>query len=442
MKTQTLNTVSPGGVISTGSLRQLALHCQTADVHLRIGRRMNLTMDLKPQIVPEFTRRLREWVEFSSSENNVISSACSMESHAWLKESTMIEAAESVASVSSPVEVSLIDPGQTLVPRFESELNFLAMPEEGTWSCVVRREGVVHSTAARILTQDLPEAVSTYSAASSGKLSDRLRVFGGPAPGMEPPLSARPEYEGFHKHGGKWSLGFFHTSGRYDGSLVEEMAYLCTKDSLGRVYLTPWHSFLIKGIPERSLLVWEDYLRRRGIETRHASSALYWRMLGGEPLLYEARDRIVRECISREVPSHVVFAAGRDTAEEQAAISIELTGRFPARFRLYSKQYALDRKKHGTFLLGFLPRAVRKLLENASGPAVSSPQQTPSALQSAPAVKSTHASYVCEECMNVYSAEYGDAVSGVLPGVPFESVPPTYACPVCGADKKRFKKAA
>lgn len=47
----------------------------------------------------------------------------------------------------------------------------------------------------------------------------------------------------------------------------------------------------------------------------------------------------------------------------------------------------------------------------------------------------------CNVCGYVYDPEAGDPDSGVAPGTPFESLPDTWGCPICGASKDMFEKA-
>jgi rubredoxin len=49
-------------------------------------------------------------------------------------------------------------------------------------------------------------------------------------------------------------------------------------------------------------------------------------------------------------------------------------------------------------------------------------------------------SYRCTVCGYVYYPDIGDPVYGVKPGTPFEDLPEDWVCPVCGADKDKFKK--
>jgi rubredoxin len=47
-------------------------------------------------------------------------------------------------------------------------------------------------------------------------------------------------------------------------------------------------------------------------------------------------------------------------------------------------------------------------------------------------------SYQCSNCLSIYDKRYGDAVSNIPPGVPFEELPETYKCHVCDTPKKYF----
>lgn len=46
----------------------------------------------------------------------------------------------------------------------------------------------------------------------------------------------------------------------------------------------------------------------------------------------------------------------------------------------------------------------------------------------------------CTACGFVYNPELGDPDSGIAPGTPFEDIPDSWVCPVCGAEKSDFAK--
>ena len=47
--------------------------------------------------------------------------------------------------------------------------------------------------------------------------------------------------------------------------------------------------------------------------------------------------------------------------------------------------------------------------------------------------------YKCTVCGYVYDPMLGDMDSGVAPGTPFNDIPDSWSCPVCGAEKPQFE---
>ncbi len=54
--------------------------------------------------------------------------------------------------------------------------------------------------------------------------------------------------------------------------------------------------------------------------------------------------------------------------------------------------------------------------------------------------KSAMSKYECTVCGYIYDPAVGDPDGKIPPGVPFESLPDSWVCPVCGAAKSDFKK--
>ncbi len=46
----------------------------------------------------------------------------------------------------------------------------------------------------------------------------------------------------------------------------------------------------------------------------------------------------------------------------------------------------------------------------------------------------------CSVCGYVYDPAVGDEDSGIAPGTPFEEIPDSWVCPICGASKDLFEK--
>ena len=50
--------------------------------------------------------------------------------------------------------------------------------------------------------------------------------------------------------------------------------------------------------------------------------------------------------------------------------------------------------------------------------------------------------YTCVVCGYIYDPKEGDPGAGVAPGTPFDDLPDSWVCPVCGAPKTEFEKNA
>jgi rubredoxin len=46
--------------------------------------------------------------------------------------------------------------------------------------------------------------------------------------------------------------------------------------------------------------------------------------------------------------------------------------------------------------------------------------------------------WICESCGFIYDPAEGDPDGGIPPGTPFDDIPDSWFCPVCGARKKDF----
>lgn len=50
--------------------------------------------------------------------------------------------------------------------------------------------------------------------------------------------------------------------------------------------------------------------------------------------------------------------------------------------------------------------------------------------------------YVCKVCGHVYDPAEGDPDNGIAPGTPFEELPDSWCCPMCGVGKEDFEPEA
>ena len=68
------------------------------------------------------------------------------------------------------------------------------------------------------------------------------------------------------------------------------------------------------------------------------------------------------------------------------------------------------------------------------------PKTAPSYVAERKEEKPKMAKYRCTICGWIYDPKVGDPDGNIAPGIPFEKLPDTWVCPVCGADKTAFEK--
>jgi rubredoxin len=48
--------------------------------------------------------------------------------------------------------------------------------------------------------------------------------------------------------------------------------------------------------------------------------------------------------------------------------------------------------------------------------------------------------YQCTICGHIYNPAEGDPTQNIAPDTPFEEVPESWVCPICGAEKSQFRE--
>jgi rubredoxin len=48
--------------------------------------------------------------------------------------------------------------------------------------------------------------------------------------------------------------------------------------------------------------------------------------------------------------------------------------------------------------------------------------------------------WTCGICQYVYDPQEGDQLNDIQPGTPFEELPDSWICPICGASKDNFSE--
>ncbi len=68
------------------------------------------------------------------------------------------------------------------------------------------------------------------------------------------------------------------------------------------------------------------------------------------------------------------------------------------------------------------------------------PRTAPSYVEEKKVVVAKAAKYRCTICGYICDPELGDSENNIKPQTPFEQLPDSWVCPICGADKSQFEK--
>lgn len=209
-------------------------------------------------------------IESERSYQNVVCSYVSadiFDMTYWLKGSTYLYLLEGF-NYNPKLKINITDPKQRLVPLFNGNLNFIASDNEDYWYLNIKLPHwktsayypvLVYSwdivTIAHEIEQLYKEVENVEELAFilNKRLDTNSRTIDKP---LEIPYIQFPYYEGMNRMGGlnQYWLGLYWRNNRYDLDFLKELCGFCLDNSIGKICITPWKSFIIKGIRKESRL--------------------------------------------------------------------------------------------------------------------------------------------------------------------------------------------
>ena len=250
-------------------------------------------------------------------------------------------------------------------------------------------------------------------------------------------------------------LGLYWRNNRYDLSLLKELCGFCLNNSVGKICITPWKSLIIKGIRQANRAELEQFLGQRGINIRHSQLEMNWHLPVDDQEALDLKQYLVRSFDQKDISTYgLTFGVSNDTGKRSHFSSVilekndrpEIVGPYEVRptynvlhfkdfdpntriYNLYAQE--VDREN--------LPELLIELSKEYFGQlgGVKPQVQAPVKKEVLPESEV----HQCIECQTVYDMKYGDESAGIRPGSPFEKLPDSYQCPVCGSPKSSFKKA-
>lgn len=384
----------------------------------------------------------------------------------WLRGTTYLYILEQFR-YEPQLKINITDPLQQMVPLYTGNLNFIASTHEDYWFLFLKLPGWEEAFyPVLIYTWDIAKVAKAIEHIYLEKSSiDEIfkhlnkhvdtnnRVID---KALKVPAKPFPYYEGMNKmENGNYWLGLYWRNNQYDLVFLKKLCEFCIEHRIGKICLTPWKSFVIKGIPASAKLELEKLLGQSGINIRHSALELNWHLPVTNPKALELKRFLVRTFDQNDISTYgMTFAISINESPDSYFTTIvieenpisEAIKNFVVRptfnilhaknFDPNSIQYQgyaqdVDQMDLPGLLLELTKIYFKNLgeVQEENVPTVSSEKETV-----------TLEVYQCKDCQTVYDPSIGDATAGVDPGTEFSEVSEDYQCALCEAKKSNFEK--
>ena len=460
-----------GGVLSPAELKSIAETAEAAGLKtISFGSRQDI---LLPEATEETNLEKFEDLSivkpYSDAIENIVSSYVSTDifpTTPWLTGDRYLYILEQIRY--EPIlKINIAEPRQRLVPLFTGHLNFIASDHEDYWYLYIRLPdwekvemypaliyswdiGKVGQAVENIL-QEEPETIEMIFDLVSDAVDTENRTVDKP---LEVPFYPFPYYEGMNRTGtGKYWLGLYWRNNKYDLEFLKAMCDMCAESKIGRICITPWKSFIVKGIPVESKLQWEKLLGKFGINVRHSMLELNWHLPVANEEALRLKKYLVANFDQNDISTYgLTFGIADYTKRVYYFTSIVIeknkTPKDLSEFEirdtfnlLYAKNFDPNTREYISHvqevdkielpgLLMELSQIYFEQLGNKKG------EDQARGLRKEQIEAEV---FQCQDCLTVYDRAYGDEIQGIPAGTVFKDLPEDYTCPVCEAPKAVYK---
>ncbi|WKL45348.1 rubredoxin [Flavobacterium sp. ZE23DGlu08] len=459
-----------GGVISPGELREIVnMGLEQGLDSISFGSRQDI-------IFPkDFTAVDKEKVGKNlfvhpneKSGNNIVSSYVSTDifrNTPWLTGNKFLYILEQFKE-HPKLKVNITDPKQQLVPLFTGHINFIASDHEDYWFLYIRLPkwdkmemypvliyswniAEIYYEIEKKLIEE-PDSVEMIFQLVSDALDTNNRTIDKP---LNIPFYPFPYYEGMNRLGiDQYWLGLYWRNNLYDLDFLKEMCDLCFDCKIGKICITPWKSFIIKGIPKDRKLDWEKFLGKKGINVRHSLLELNWHLPVAMEWALNLKTFLVRTLDQFDISTYgltfgiseynrdghyftSIVVEKNELPKDLESIKIRDTYNvlYAKNFDPNTKEYIVhaqdvDKLELPTILIELSRKYFDELGNQiAEVPAKAAKKET-----------TTQDIHQCPECLTLYNSEYGDVIQGIEKGVLFKDLPEDYCCSLCESPKINF----
>lgn len=464
-----------GGVVSPGDMKQiLETAADFGNEVIHFGSRQDILfpVNIRSKAILDHTfQAIRTEYDFDGNNyQNIVSSyvaADILPATSWLHSDTYLYILDDFEQYRTRLKINLADPRQTLVPLFTGNLNFVASRQENYWYLYLNLPefgGELVRWPALVFTFDVVRTVKALEAVYLeqpnltldelfNQTIARVKLNNRPVTeDLELPRRPFPSYEGMNKMAGdKYWMGLYWRNNGYPIGFLKALCELCVETNIGKISISPWKSFIIKGISEKDKLKYEKLLGKYGINMRHSSLELNWHLPVLDEEALQLKRYLVRTFDQNDISTEGLTFTVKTVPMElftsivieknpvsQYANSYELLDTYQV---LYCQDFNPNKRQYITYAKDVLKEDLAPVLMKLSLLYYEQLNNEPEVKVTKPVAppKQEKPVYQCGDCLTVYDEAFGDPAAGVGAGVAFADLPEAYCCALCEAPKSSYR---
>ncbi len=455
-----------GGIISPGDLLkviQVAEKMGTDYIHL--GSRQDILFPVKEKdlsLIESTFKAIELDFEINNfSYQNISSSYVSLDlqpKKPWMASHVYHYILESFEYLPK-LRINIVDPSQSLVPLFTGHINFLASNQESFWYLYLRFSEIQESpwqAPILIYGEDISNLCKLIEQKKSEEnftqYTDLVELITESGFRTQPvteelvfPDTNFPYYEGINRmQDDKYWLGLYWRDNKFSIGILKAICMRCLNTEVGKISLTPWKSFVIKGIAEKYRIGWEKLMGRSGMNLRHSSLELNWHLPALDQEAYDLKTQLVRILDQQDMSTYGLTFTIKTTDDITlfTSIVVEKADKSSDIFNvLYSKDFNPNLTEYYCYAQGVPRDVLPSLLIELSRLYYEQLEETHEHEDIDQHIQESDLNqvYQCRSCLTEYNPKYGDIQQGVPKNTWFDDLQDDYHCPLCGEPKKNFK---
>ena len=469
MKNKLNRIYTKGGVVSPGELKLILNMAEKLGLStIKFGSRQDILFpyDGDLEVVREEYPGLEIIQNQKGNNQNIVCSYVSADIQPatwWVKGTTYLYLLEQFR-YNPKLKINITDPEQRLIPLFSGQLNFIASKNEDYWFLNLKLPGwktdinypvLIYSLDVPKIAKAIEELYSETTDIDilfqlvNEKIETNNKTI---TKELELPFHPFPYYEGMNIMGvDEYWLGLYWRNNEYDIKFLNEFCDYCLESRVGKICITPWKSFIVKGINRDYKLGLEKLLGKSGINVRHSSVELNWHLPVDDKDAFELKKFIVRNFDQNDISTYGLnFAiSNRSNKETYFTSAVIEKNEVPSIIKdfdvrptynvLYCRDFNPNTKEYLVYAQDVDKIELPGLLMELSKMYFNQLSDAKSINSKKEKIKVQVEVHQCKNCMTVYDSKYGDETQGIDPGVEFNDLENSYHCPVCDADRSDFK---